>query len=93
MVKGTQRQMVMVRTSESNLFEMAYFVLRADSDKKTDRRSMIDEANSIVQSVCGDGVRSKKEKRLKKGGKIALFIAGMLFGAVCAVAVKYLFFV
>lgn len=92
-VKGTQRQMVMVRTSESNLFEMAYFVLRADSDKKTDRRSMIDEANSIVHSVCADGVRSKEEKRLKKGGRIALFIAGMLFGVLSAIILGLLFFV
>ena len=93
MVKGIQRQMVMVRTSESNLFEMAYFVLRTDSDKTTDPRNMIDEANSIVRSVCADGSHSKKEKRHKKGGRIALFVAGMIFGALCAVAVGFSFFV
>ena len=87
MVKGTQRQMVMVRTSESNVFELAYFVLRADSDRAADPRSMIDEANSIVRSVCADGAHSKKEKRHKKGGRIALFVAGMLFGALCAFVV------
>lgn len=93
MVKGTQRQMVMVRTSGSNVFEMAYFVLRADGDKRADRQSMIDEANSIVRTVCTDDARKKKEKRLKKGGRIALFVAGMLFGALSAVGIGLSFFV
>ena len=81
MVKGTQRQMVMVRTSESNLFEMAYFVLRAYTQRNDDEKSMIAEANSIVCAACGESIYSKREKRRRKLRKVALFTAGALFGA------------
>ena len=73
--------MVMVRTPESELFEMAYFVLRADAQQKNNEKSMIDEANSIVLAVCGDRVCDKKEKRKRQNKKVFLFCVGAFFGA------------
>ena len=81
MVKGIQRQMVMVRTSDSEIFELAYFVLRADIEQKSSSKSIMTEANSIVSSVCSDGVREKREKRMRKIGRALLFCAGALCGA------------
>ena len=89
MVKGTQRQMVMVRTSESELFEMAYFVLRADTRKSADERSMIAEANSIVCATCGDKAYSKKEKRRSALRRTGLFIIGALSGASLAAVILF----
>ena len=80
MIKGTQRQMVMVRTDESERFEMAYFLLRPDGEGR-DERSMIDEANSIVLSVCGNRNALKKEKRRGAFLRILLFSLGAAFGA------------
>ena len=84
MVKGIQRQMVMVRTSESEVFEMAYFVLRADTRKSADERSMIAEANSIVCATCGDKTYSKKEKRRRSLKRAGVFVVGALSGAAFA---------
>ena len=81
MVKGIQRQMVLVRTPQSETFEMAYFVLRADTKTCGDRRSMIDEANSIVSSVCGNGSANKKERAKRVFLRILLFSCGAAFGA------------
>ena len=82
MVKGIQREIVMVRTQESELFEMAYFILRADTQRKSGEKSIISEANSIVSAVCADGLRSKKEKRRNIYMRSMLFLAGSLCGAI-----------
>ncbi len=83
--------MVMVRTSESELFEMAYFVLRADTRKSADERSMIAEANSIVCATCGEKAYSKKEKRRSSLKRAGLFVVGALSGAAFAAIVLFAF--
>ncbi len=80
MIKGTQRQMVMVRTDDSERFEMAYFLLRTDGEGR-EERSMIDEANRIVSSVCGNGKGSKREKIRGAFLRILIFSVGAAFGA------------
>ena len=92
MIKGTQRQMVMVRTSESESFEMAYFVLRPDARTGKSEKSMIDEANSIVSSVCDGGVTTKREKRGRVLRRALLFLAGAMFGALVLGGVMILLF-
>ena len=81
MVKGIQRQMVIVRTTESEIFETAYFVLRADARIKSSGKSIISEANSIVSAVCKDGALERKAKRRKTWGRALLFVGGALSGA------------
>lgn len=81
MIKGTQRQMVMVRTEDSAHFEMAYFVLRAECESEKSKTSMLDEANSIVLAACADKKDSRKEKRRTRMKKVSLFVAGVLSGA------------
>ncbi len=93
MIKGTQRQMVMVRTSESESFEMAYFVLRTDAVADKSEKSMIDEANNIVSSICGDATGAKREKRRRMLRRILVFSAGAIFGALVLGAVLALLFI
>ena len=87
MIKGIQRQMVMLRTSESDLFEMAYFVLRSDVGD-SDSRSLVDEANHIVLSVCADRRGLKKEKGKRNTARWAFFLLGVMLGAL-AVAIVF----
>ena len=86
MVKGIQRQMVMVRTAESELFEMAYFVLRADAPTKSNDKGIVSEANSIARAVCEESSRSRRKKRSRGGGRILSFFIGVLFGALVLAA-------
>ena len=81
MVKGIQRDMVIVRTAESENFEMAYFILRADSQRKSGEKSIIDEANSIVSAVCADGARDKSERQRFRRSRVFFFLSGTLCGA------------
>ena len=76
--------MVLVRTPQSETFEMAYFVLRADTKGGSDQRSMIDEANSIVSAACKGG-NSKKEERKKPIKRLVFFLLGVIFGLALAV--------
>lgn len=80
MVKGIQRQMIIVRTSESELFEVAYFVLRADAKIKNGEKSIISEANSIVSAMCEDASQKKRKKMKKICARLVLFCAGAVFG-------------
>ena len=81
MVKGIQREMVMVRTAESELFEMAYFILRSDTEKKYAPKSIIYEANSIVSAVCADGACEKEKRKRQRRAGTLWFAAGALAGA------------
>ena len=81
MVKGIQREMVVVRTAESENFEMAYFILRADTQRKSGEKSIIAEANSIVSAVCADGTHDKREKRRFRRSRALFFLSGTLCGA------------
>ena len=93
MIKGTQRQMVMVRTSESESFEMAYFVVRSGVGAEKSEKSMIDEANSIVSSVIGGSSAAKREKRKRAFRRILVFSVGAIFGAVALGITLALFFI
>ena len=73
MVKGIQREMVMVKTRESELFEMAYFILRSDTQKKCGTKSIIYEANSIVSAVCADGARDREMRRKRRRSRALWF--------------------
>lgn len=80
MVRGTQRQIVVLRTSDSERFEMAYFVLRDSENSKKDTRSAIDEANRIVNEACRGEKSERKKKRGRTLRRFALFFAGAVLG-------------
>ncbi len=78
MIKGAQKKMIVMKTSYSDLFEEAYFVLRREN--RAEEEDMVEEANRIIESVGG---KKRSVKRIYN--KEWLFgvggcIAGALFG-------------
>ncbi len=58
MLRGCQKQMIVLQTPESRLFESAFLVLRRDVDE-AGQDDMIAEANRII----GNGSYAKKRRR------------------------------
>ena len=77
MIKGCQREMIVLQTRESALFESAYFVLRRGCDA-TARGDMLAESNRII----GEG-RQYLQKR-RKWRKWLPFFCGFLMGGTVA---------
>ena len=78
MIKGCQREMIVLQTKESPLFESAYFVLRLGY-RPTAKGDMLAESNRII----GEG-RSYLHKRRRYGRALpfllGLVLGGLLFG-------------
>ncbi len=89
MIKGIQRNMVVLKNTESRVFEEAYFVLRDDRDRGMKKSDMIAEANRIItENLIGpdrknDKTKAKRERRLK----LVFFLLGILCGALLGTAV------
>ena len=78
MLKGAQKRMIVIRTADSDLFEEAYFVVRAGVEKNgTD---MEFEANKIIEGCAGNR-KGKKRADSKALLLLALcFTVGMIIG-------------
>ena len=78
-VKGAQKQMVVVKTNDSEVFEEAYFVVRRGACAK--RMDMISEANKIVEGVGAN--RGRRREKIIKMLMYSLlsFLSGGAFGA------------
>ena len=88
MIKGAQKKMIVVKTSESAVFEEAYFVLRRES--LAQEADMVREASRIIES-------HGEKKRTGKGIKIReavlctlLFIVGAFCGGGAAALLTFL---
>ena len=75
MIKGAQRKMIVMKTSDSAFFEEAYFVLRKENRDFDD--DMVKEANKIIDE---GGIRRKPKKR-KLFGEWIFAAVGFLCGA------------
>ena len=51
MIKGAQKSMIVVKTSDSSVFEEAYFVIRRGAEKGN--IDMVREANRIIEKSGG----------------------------------------
>jgi hypothetical protein len=80
MVKGTQKQMVVVKTAGNRYYEEAHFVLR-DGQRLTDEAepTMLAEANRIL-----DECMRKPRRRMRR---VSAFLLGLVLGAMLALAV------
>ncbi len=85
MLKGIQKEMVMIRTTDSRFFETAYFVLRPASDRECDRNTLVAEANRIVNDVCGEKRAKSSEVKRRRRKNILLFLSGSTAGAVLVI--------
>ena len=90
MIRGVQRQMVVVKTEKSENFELAYFVMRTDKrgviqkGDGSESVGVIEEANRIVGEVCG---HTEKVKTKGKRERIFTYLAGMLSGCGAALSI------
>ena len=90
MIKGIQKNMILVQTPNNRYFESAYFILRHDlSAKEQKENEMIKEANRIIDenSAYGSGQRKdmKKARRLSSwhfsfwiGGAVGAFFTFLI---------------
>ena len=82
MVKGAQKQMIVIRTGNSRYFDEAYFVLRREVRPQRGRKNdILEEANRILEEHDPPHAQSRK-KRLSRGA--LLFLLGILCGAAVA---------
>ena len=80
MIKGSQKQMIVVRTGDSRYFDEAYFVLRREIKAGSGSRGdILSEANRILQESVPDRA---PRRRLRAA---ICFCGGVLSGGgVCA---------
>ncbi len=83
MIKGAQKQMIVIRTGDSRYFDEAYFVLRREiKPPRPGRNDMLTEANRILEEHAPT-VYSPAKKRVPRG--ILFFLSGILCGGGVAV--------
>lgn len=79
MLKGSRRQLIVVRTGGSRYFDEAYFILRREMDaSKTGREDILREANRILQ----ESIPECKRKRRRLALPVS-FLLGLLIGGGC----------
>ncbi len=81
MIKGAQKQLIVVRTVNSPYFDEAYFVLRREVESKKHKKSdILTEANRILEeNTLPSSPKKKKSKRF-----LLWFLAGLLCGGLSA---------
>ena len=86
MIKGAQRQMIVVKTPKSLVFEEAYFVVRPKN--YTGSLDMLSEANKIIENC---GLNQKKKRRVSVKNILFLLSAFLSGGTVGGVLVALIF--
>ena len=76
MIKGCQREMIVMQTGESPLFESAYFILRREK-RVCAKGDMLAEANRII----GAGGSYLERRKRRRFGRAFAFLCGCLAGA------------
>ena len=83
MVRGAQKQMVVVKINDSDVFEEAYFVIRRGAGSA--RMDMLSEAERIVES---SGAKRQRRGRVSARSvviSLVSFLSGGLVGALVVV--------
>ena len=75
MIKGCQKEMIVLQTKESQLFESAFFVLRRERPCGKAAADMLAEANRLIGA--GNGYLQKR----RRCGRLLSFLLGALCGA------------
>lgn len=79
MIKGSQKQLIVLRTGNSRYFDEAYFVLRRELQSgKCDRSDILLEANRILRESAPEP-RGSKRKSMRAW---ICFLGGILCGGV-----------
>lgn len=86
MIRGTKREMIMLKGDSSSAFECVFFLMRTDIATPRDTgESMLAEANRIISQNRPSRYRRRTLlwRRVKKNS--APFLIGTLFGALAAI--------
>ena len=81
MLRGAKKNMIVVRTRDSRMFEEAYFVMRRDAGVAADEADMLWEANRILEGTAHGAVREPSS--IARGGRLRCavwFLAGVVGG-------------
>ena len=82
MIKGAQKQMIVIRTGNSRYFDEAYFVLRREvHGTGQEKNDILAEANRILEEHALQ-TGGKRKRHLPRG--VLLFLLGILCGAAVA---------
>lgn len=85
MVKGCQRQMVVLKCAPESAFESAYFILRNERQRSVSQEDILAQANRIIRENCF--VREKKKRRREILFAAISFLCGALVSALVTLAV------
>ena len=87
LLKGCERKMVMVQGRGTGAFEVAYFILRREHEKKAVReKDLLEEANRIINESRLAHVKDHRSRYWRKRG-LFLWLFGFLSGAGCSLLV------
>ena len=75
MIRGAQKQIIVVKTEGSKLFEEAYFILRREIPKERQDKKVLESEAEKILAESAPGVRVR---RFSAGW--ILFLGGLLFG-------------
>ncbi len=88
MVKGINKQMIVLKIEGNRIYESACFILRNEVQKSRDNeRDMLNEANRILE-----GMELKKQKKKRRGGfwRFALSLLLLVVGAAIGFGLSFL---
>jgi len=85
MIKGAQKQMIVLRTADSRYFDEAYFVLRREFPiQKGASGEMLFEADRILRESTNDArIGTKKRRRSLLAFVIGFVLGGGLSALLC----------
>ncbi len=85
-MRGCERRIIMLKGTDSEIFDEAYFLLRKDFKKGEGDTEMLTEAHRIVSL---NTTKRRSHRFFKK--ETLLFAAGTLLGAVSAIIFVIIF--
>ena len=87
MLKGAQKKMIVIKTSDSEIFEEAYFVVKGGVERS--QPDMVSEANRIIEG-CGEKRRERKSRDMKALIiSLISFMTGTIFGGGIAILIAF----
>ena len=89
MVKGLNKQMIILRLDDNRIYESACFILKNEvTHKKETEKDMLAEANRLLGEMELGRARSRKRRGF---GRFLLWLAVFLLGGVAGFALAFLF--
>lgn len=92
-IKGIQKNMVVVKNTGSRIFEEAYFILREKADSSGKKQDMVTEANRIIAANTlspEKALTARRERKKERRRRLLFFFLGILAGAAASATLFFL---